>query len=389
MKHVLLLLLLIFVQSFSAAAQTSPGSIKKVDDGLYLMYYDSTAEKSSVTKSTIVEFADYIVLIEMPISNGGTGAARLVDHREGGENVLETLKRFFPDKPLKYVMSSHWHAHSISSLLPFISQGITVVTTQNNFKRLGELIDSSLFRQYHQYIHFVENDSLLISDAFNSIVAYRFSKSEYPSTPTEDYLYFYLPKYNYLHCSCMFQRLKGRLVKSREMVSSRVEDLYKFMTVKQLAPQCFIGVDLYWDEANGMTSLDTVQHLMQHGITMSSLDNELRAISEETLVLNSDSIVTYLLTNAIPTSILNRAVYASVEKGDVKKALALARIQALLSPTDPNSWDTLGEMYYFLGETELAKHYERQSTRIDKNFVAGGEKAWKKELQDFQRKWAE
>lgn len=376
----------ILVPSF-VFAQTRPSNIKKIGDGVYLMYYDSTAQKSIVTKSTVVEFADYIALIEMPISNDGAGTVHLKDYSEGGENVLQTLRTVFPDKPLRYVLSSHWHPHSISSIIPFISKGITVVTTANNFKRLGEFVDSATFKQYHQYIRFVEGDSLLLQDSSNSIIAYRFSKTDYPSVPTEDFLYFYLPKYNFFHCSCMFQRLRGHAVKGKEMISIRTEDLYKFTAAKGLIPKHFIGTDMYWDEADGMISGDTLQHMMRNGIGMSVLENEIRTIGEETLILQSDSIVKDLLMGAVPTSILNRAVYTSLEKRELKKALALARIQALLSPSNPNSWDTLGEVYYFLGERELAQHYERQSKRVNKEFKNGGEEVWKKELESFQKKW--
>lgn len=370
-------------------AQTTPASIKNIGDGIYLMYYDSTAQKKSITKSTIVEFTDYLALIEMPISNDGAGAVNLTDHTEGGENVLQTLRAAFPDKPLKYVLSSHWHPHSISSVIPFISKGITVVTTENNFKRIGEFVDSATFKKYRQYIRFVEEDSLLLQDSFNSIIAYKFSKEDYPSVPTEDFLYFYLPKYNFFHCSCMFQRLRGHLVKGKEMISVRAEDLYRFINSKQIKPVHLIGTDLYWDEADGMVSLDTLQHMMRDGIGMSVLEADIRNASEETLVLKSDSIIKDLFMGNVPTSILNRAVYTTLERKELKQALGLAKIQALLNPADPNSWDTLGEIYYFLGEIEMARHYQRQSRRINKEFKIGGEEVWKKELQDFQKKWDE
>jgi hypothetical protein len=65
----------------------------------------------------------------------------------------------------------------------------------------------------------------------------------------------------------------------------------------------------------------------------------------------------------------------------------MARLQALLLPSDPNSWDTYGEVYWFLGETALAKRYEAQSRRIDANFKAGGEEAWKRDLEEYRKKW--
>ncbi|MDB5036403.1 MAG: hypothetical protein JWQ98_3644 [Chlorobi bacterium] len=372
--------------TLSAGAQTSTTSIRKVADGLYLMYYDITSEKPIVTKSTIVEFNDHIALLEMPISNDGAGSVNLKDHSEGGEKVLRALHDYFPGKPLKYVLSSHWHPHSISSILPFISRGITVITTRNNFKRLSEFVDASAVEKYGRYLQFVDGDSLVLGDAMNSIIAYRFTKEEYHHVPTEDFLYFYLPKYNYMHSSCMFQRLEGTNVGGKEMISSRVEDLNRFMLSKNIAPRYVITTDTYWDDGNGMASGDTLRAMFRDGVTMSALENEVMNMDESALVVKSDSIIKYLAENHVPYSILNNAVYSALSKHDLKKALALARLQALVNPSDPNVWDTFGEVYYFLGEIKLARKYETQSTRIDRNFKAG-EQVWKKELEDFRKKW--
>ncbi|MEO5931621.1 MAG: hypothetical protein ABIR47_16925 [Candidatus Kapaibacterium sp.] len=379
----LIALAIVFVM-LSAEAQTT--SIRKVADGLYLMYYDTTSEKPIVTKSTIVEFSDHIALLEMPISNDGAGSVNLKDHSDGGERVLRALSDYFPGKPLKYVLSSHWHPHSISSIIPFISRGITVITTRDNFKRLSEFVDAAAVKNYGKYLQFVDGDSLVLGDATNSIIAYRFTKEEYHHVPTEDFLYFYLPKYNYMHSSCMFQRLEGTSVKGREMISSRVEDLNRFMLSKHINPRYIITTDTYWDDANGMASGDTLRAMFQSGVTMSGLENEVIDMEETALVMKSDSIITYLAENHIPFSILNGAVYSALAKQDLRKALALARLQALYNPSDPNAWDTFGEVYYFLGETKLARKYEIQSTRINKDFK-GGEEIWKKDLEDFRKKW--
>ncbi|MBS1690261.1 MAG: hypothetical protein JSS96_16140, partial [Bacteroidetes bacterium] len=119
------------------------------------------------------------------------------------------------------------------------------------------------------------------------------------------------------------------------------------------------------------------------------MQNELLQIDEQTLTVKSDSIINYILSNGIPGSILNGAVYAAMKKNELKHALALARLQALMTPANPNSWDTYGEVYYFLGETKLAKRYETQSKRIDKDFKQGGEETWKRDLEDFKKQWAE
>lgn len=382
-------LLAVVIASLSAVAQTPALSMKKAGDGLYILYYDTTATKSIVTKSTVVEFSDFIALIEVPISNDGIGAVNLKDHSEGGNRVLEFLKKSFPEKPLKYVLSSHWHPHSISSILPFISRKITVVTTRANFVRLSEFVDSAAYREYGNYVQFVDGDSLEIQDPSNRIVAYRFTKKEYPNVPTQDFLYFYLPTNNCLHSSCMFQRLLGRVVYGKEMISSRVEDLHRFLETKQIVPQHVITTDTYWDGADGMISGDTLQQMFRAGITMGSIESDIQHLSVETLTTKTDSLVKNYALNGVPVNMLGRAVTAALHEKDLTRGLALARLQALVNPSDPNAWDTFGEVYYFLGETGLARMYAWQSTRIDKNFTIGGEEAWKKELENFQKEWSE
>jgi hypothetical protein len=384
MKYLALLVLLII--SIPGKCQSAKiTSIKKVADGFYLMYYDTTAEKKYITKSAIVEFKNYVVLLEMPISY--TTTRHLKDFTEGGKQVIDAIKKQFPRKPLKYVIGSHWHPHSISSIGPFISGGVKVVTTRKNFERLTEMLDSTTYQKYKDNIIFVEGDSMVIKDKFNTIIAYKCDKEQYPNIPTKDFLYCYMPKYKYLQTSCMYQRLAPAKGKRKELVSPRVEDLGKFLLTRHILPQYLLCTETFFDEANGMTTYDTLLSIMAHGVTFSSMENQIYTIPEETMMLKSDSIIKYIMKAGFPQSILNRAVFIALNKHEQKKALAIARLQALMNPSDPNAWDTFGEVYYCMGEKELAKMYEMQSKRIDKNFNQGGEKTWETDLRDFQAKW--
>lgn len=351
------------------------------------MYYDTCKEKSYITKSTVVEFKNYLVLIEMPISSDGGGTSKLKDYTEGGEMVLTTLKKQFPTKPLKYVLSTHWHPHSISSILPFISRGIVVVTTTKNFKRISEYVDSISISKYGKYLQFIDKDGFMIKDKSNSIVAYYLDKKEYPHIPTEDFLFYYLPKYNYLHNSCMFQRLKGSSVYGKEMISSRVEDLHKLIKAKHISPDYFITSDIWFDDSSGMASGDTLALVYKNGITMTTLEQQILDIDENSMKMESDSILKTLMDNRMPYSILLNAVYTCLRENKLQKALAVAKILAAINPSDPNVWDTLGEVYFFLGETKLAKKYEAQCKRIDKDWTKGGETNWKQNYKDYSASW--
>jgi predicted Zn-dependent protease len=130
-----------------------------------------------------------------------------------------------------------------------------------------------------------------------------------------------------------------------------------------------------------------MQRALREGITMGSLESEVLNLSEEALVRKSDSIIKELMADGVPVGILNSAVYTALGRHELQKALALARLQALANPSNANAWDTFGEVYYFLGETELAAKYERQRTRIDSNFTGGGMEVWKKDLEEYRKRW--
>ncbi|MBS1779383.1 MAG: hypothetical protein JST70_08650 [Bacteroidetes bacterium] len=387
MKRILLLCLL--MTPLFAIADIKISSFKKMGEGLYIMYYDTTATKHYITKSTVVEFKDFIVLMEMPISTDGAGATNLTDHSADGEVVFAALKKKFPNKPLKYVLSTHWHPHSISSVIPFISRGITVVTTEKNYKRISEYIDSATYAKYGKYIHFVGDEEFSIKDKSNSIIGYRIDRKDYPHIPTEDFVFYYLPKYNFLHTSCMFQRFKDYRVMGKEMISVRAEDVHQFIEEHKMSPACFITTDTWYDDGSGLSSGDTLTAMYQKGITMTALENVLMQMDGNFLVNNSDSVIRYITDNSIPISIVNSAVYTCLKKHDLDKALAIARIQALISPSNPNSWDTYGEVYWFMGDKKMAKRYEKQCKLINKEFTLGGEASWEKDLSEYRQMWAE
>ena len=311
----------------------------------------------------------------------------LTDHTAEGENVMLALKTYFPHKPLKYIISSHWHPHSISSVTPFITKGVTLITTRNNFKKISGFVDSATYLKYRNNIMFMEDDSMVLKDKTNSIIIYKCKQSEYPYLPTEDFLYSYIPKNKCMQTSCMYQRINGSKVRGKEMVSGRAENLFQFVQSIQLTPQYYLCTEVYDDDQNGMIAADTLQALLRNGIGMMSLESELLNMSEETLAAKNDSLLKEYVLHPMPLSIINRAVYTALKNKELKRAMALAKLQALLNPADPNSWDTYGETLYFSGDFKMAKRYELASKRIDKNYSDGGEKIWKQDLNDYQQKW--
>jgi hypothetical protein len=365
----------------SGQSTPAPHSLVKADEGLYHLYYDS-----SPAKSTVVEFKKFIVLLEVPIKNEGGGATNLKDHVAGGEKVLALLKENFPGKPLKYVMHTHWHPHSLSAIKPFITNGVTLVSTRTNFEKLQPMVDPITLQRHRDMIKFVDGDSMIIEDKGNTIIAYRFLQKEFQSTPTPEYLYFYLPRYKALHSGCMYFRVPGK-VEGREVVTDRVTDLHRFLETKHLQPACFIRYNGDKETPQGLLPYSTFQEIVANGIAPKEITAKYLSASEEILTLRRDSVLAVMIANRIPVSMVNTEVYACLRKGDLKRALSLAQLQVMLNPADPNAWDTLGEAYYFLDQKEMASYYEKQSKRVSSAFQAGGEKVWQADLETYRKNW--
>jgi glyoxylase-like metal-dependent hydrolase (beta-lactamase superfamily II) len=70
--------------------------------------------------SLVVEFKDYIAVIEAPLSE------------ERSMAVMSEAKKLVPNKPIKYVISTHHHFDHSGGLRTSVAEGATVVTHQSN-----------------------------------------------------------------------------------------------------------------------------------------------------------------------------------------------------------------------------------------------------------------
>jgi len=378
------LLVLLFISPGLIFSQSD--GLNKITDagnGIYFMYYDS-----SNSKSTVVEFEDFLALIEAPVKDQGGNARELKDHEYGGGKILRSLAAYFNNKPLKYFLYSHWHPHSVSTVNPFLRSGVKIVSTQKNYDVIKKFIDTVSIISHLDNFIFV-TDSLLISDSKNSITAHRFTKQDFPNVPTDDYLFFYMPKQNVLHCACMYNKWEGEPVDGKEMLTGREEDLHRFLMTRGISPDYLIRLSKEKKEPNDMQPMHGLHDVIHNGIKGSDIMKNFMETDQKYLDEEQDKMLQDIIKKNIPSSIVNSTVYSLLRKKELQKALSFARLQTLLNPADPNSWDTFGEVYYFMGETELAEYYEKQSKKIDPEYTTGGMEVWKKDLEDHQKIWKE
>jgi tetratricopeptide (TPR) repeat protein len=130
-----------------------------------------------------------------------------------------------------------------------------------------------------------------------------------------------------------------------------------------------------------------LQDVIMNGIELRDIALPYFQLSAKTLQLKQDSLLQEILMGQVPRYIFNQAAYQSLQKKQLDQALGFAKLQAMLLPTDPNSWDTLGEVYYFLGQKEIAVSYETIRKKIDPK-SEGGLIAWESDLKEYQGIWA-
>lgn len=90
--------------------------VEQVGDGVWLITGGYVA--------LVAEFEDHVLVFE-----GGQSEER-------GERIVEEVNALLPDKPIRYIVNSHPHSDHTAGLVPFIREGATLVTHENNVEFL-------------------------------------------------------------------------------------------------------------------------------------------------------------------------------------------------------------------------------------------------------------
>jgi glyoxylase-like metal-dependent hydrolase (beta-lactamase superfamily II) len=76
-------------------------------------------------QALVMDFGDFVAVFE-----AGQPEAT-------GQKILDETKRLFPGKEIRYVINSHPHADHTGGLIPFVREGVTIITHQNNVEFLN------------------------------------------------------------------------------------------------------------------------------------------------------------------------------------------------------------------------------------------------------------
>ena len=104
-----------------AGAARPERQAEKIADGVWALTPDTEG-------SILVEFKDYVVIVEGPGNDAYTAA------------TLAQVKKMVPDKPIKYVVNTHHHADHAGGLRAYVAEGIPIITHESHKKYYEEQI---------------------------------------------------------------------------------------------------------------------------------------------------------------------------------------------------------------------------------------------------------
>ena len=104
--------------SVRQATFSSPVTVERMADGVYLL-------GGGPANSYMVEFDDFVAVFEAP----GNEARSLA--------VIEEVARLAPDKPIRWLITSHPHFDHIGGLRTYLHIGSTIVTHMSNLEFLN------------------------------------------------------------------------------------------------------------------------------------------------------------------------------------------------------------------------------------------------------------
>jgi glyoxylase-like metal-dependent hydrolase (beta-lactamase superfamily II) len=105
----------------TAAAPAVRAESQKLADGVWLI-------AGGTHNSLAVDFRDYITVIEAPLNE------------ERSIAVLAEVGRLIPNKPIRYVVTTHHHFDHTGGLRTYMAQGATIVTHQANKEFLEDVL---------------------------------------------------------------------------------------------------------------------------------------------------------------------------------------------------------------------------------------------------------
>lgn len=347
----------------------------------------STISMGAVTsvQCTIVEYPEFLVLIDIPSIPEQESLKDSIDTTSEIPNPLIVfIDSVFSNKPIKYVLNSHSHGHSLSTVMPFIERGTMLVTARENIEIYDKrgLFGDETSQGCSESIIQISSDTTLLADTNNPIEVLHLKKTDYKSIPTKTFLFFNFPSMKLLAASCMVYLTDcNEAYGFQGMVySDRLVDTDKIIKDKNLTVESTVQLHKL-REVNGMLkpsvfSFSHLKSVLNDGWHRWELSEHFQKMSVNDLTAKRDSLLGFLVDNNIYHIILNHAVYSLIEKGEYQKAVAIAQLLLIYQPDRLNEIDTIGEAFYCNGQTAIAKHYNEIISKSKEDSEGLGIEVW-------------
>ena len=163
-----------------------PGLFGPAGDPVLNEIYDGVYLFGGGYVAMIVEFTDFVVVFE----GGGQSPER-------GEQVLAAVREGFPDKDIRYMVNSHFHADHSGGLAPWARAGITILTHADNVDLMTQLLTTPRTLLGEETLNPViegMEDVLVIEDEMN-----RMEIVHIPNPHAQNLLGVYLPEHSHFH----------------------------------------------------------------------------------------------------------------------------------------------------------------------------------------------
>ncbi|WP_323786833.1 hypothetical protein [Psychroserpens sp.] len=339
----------------------------------------------SAPHCSIIEYPEFLVIHEIPkipIDRNKQDSIKTEDDK--AKLLITFIDSIYLNKPIKYILNSHHHTHSLSTITSFLEQGAKLVTTKDNLKTHNKkgVFGNKTSAYYSESIIEISSDTTLLAETKNPIEVLFLEKSDYNSIPTTSYLFFNFPKQKLLATSCMtyLKDTNEKYGYKGIVFNDRLIDVKKIITDKNLKVKNTLQLYKFTYE-NGQQkppifSISHLENVLEHGWHRRKLSEHFQKMSYEELTTNKDNLLLYHIENDIYHIILNHAVYELIEKKDYPKAVLLAQILLLYEPNRIDYIDTLGEAHFNNGQINMATYYDEIIKQSKSNTEELGLNMW-------------
>lgn len=323
MKKIFILPFLLF--SLKAISQNKVSEVKSVASNIYVVWLDQYKNKI-----LFAEFDKFIVLIEFPQND------------TVAKDIIAKASEMFPKKPIKYILHSHHHSHSISSFDPFLQfTKAILITTKYNFEEVKYITKDTLALKSRAIIY---DSTYIIKDKKNEINCYEMQQTKY-LVPTKEYNIFYFPKQQLLISGCLFNKPTTYY----EVVNARKQALKSFLTDANLLVKKLIPTNT--SRASGFIDVCSIEMLdtaLVKGIIPNQFCDNFQVKPYEYLESKTDSLSNEF--KKIPRSfdyLVCANTLRSIRK-DYNRAIVIFKVLASLYPKEI-------EIYYYIAECYESK----------------------------------